>query len=89
MRINCEIPDDVGEILKEFLLASKKDAQNIAQRMVLFVVREAGYKLLKHWRGLNWGNYASVDWGGKEKTQEEIERRIDILEKFCREQEEL
>ena len=86
MKIYCEIPDDVEEILKEFLLISKKDAQNIAQRMALYIAREARYRLLDQWCKL--GREVHVDRGnGKEIARKEIAHRVDILEKFCRERE--
>lgn len=88
MRINCEIPDDVGQIFKEFLLISKEGNQNVGQCMALYIARDARYRLLDQWCKL--GREVHVDRGnGKEIARKEIAHRVDILEKFCREREEL
>ncbi len=86
MRINYEIPDDVGRIFKEFLLISREGDQSVGQHMTLRVANEAKRKLHDQWNRLSWEMHVGRD-DGKKRTQEEIERRIDILEKFCRERE--
>lgn len=83
MRINYEIPDDVGQIFKEFLLISKDDDQNVGQHMALYIADEAKCKLFEQWHRMSWEMHGGR--GGSKKTQEEVESKIDILEKFCRE----
>lgn len=86
MKIYYEIPDDVGQIFKDFLLISKDDDQNVGQHMALYIARDARYRLLDQWCKL--GREVHVDRGnGKGIARKEIAHRVDILEKFCREQE--
>lgn len=83
MKINCEIPDDVGQIFKDCLLINWDDDQNVGQHMALCVANEAKHKLHEQWRKLD--GEAHVDRGdGKKIARKEIRRRIDILENFCR-----
>lgn len=82
MKIYCEIPDDVVRIFKEFLLISKDDDQSVGQRMAWCIADEAKRKLLEQWHRLSWEMH--VGRGGSKKTQEEVESKIDILEKFCK-----
>ena len=83
MRINYEIPDDVGRIFKDFLLMNWDDDQNVGQHMALCVANEVKHKLHEQWRKLD--GEAHVDRGdGKKIARKEIRRRIDILENFCR-----
>ena len=88
MKIYCEIPDDVGQIFKEFLLISEEDDQSVGHYMALYIARHASHGLCVQWRRLD--REMPEEWGGKKKTQEkqeEIESKVDILEKFCRERE--
>lgn len=81
MKIYYEIPDDVGQIFKEFLLISKDDDQSAGQQMALYVAGDAKRQLLDQWDRLDWEMHA--DRGdGKKIARKEIRRRIDILEKF-------
>lgn len=88
MKIYCEIPDDVVKIMKEFLLISREGDQSVGQHMALYIARHASHGLRAQWRRLD--REMPEEWGGKKKTQEEqeeIESKVDILEKFCRERE--
>ena len=86
MKIYCEIPDDVGQIFKEFLLISREGDQSVGQHMALRVANEAKRKLHDQWNRLSWEMHVGRD-DSKEIAQKEIENRLGILEKFCRGQE--
>lgn len=86
MKIYYEIPDDVGQIFKEFLLISREGDQNVGQHMAWRVANEAKRKLHDQWHTLSWEMHVGRG-DGKEIAQKEIENRLGILEKFCRGQE--
>lgn len=86
MRINCEIPDDIGQIFKEFLQISEEGDRSVGQYMALYIARDARYSLLDRWHTLSWEMHVGRG-DGKEIAQKENENKIGILEKFCREQE--